>query len=155
MVNDGVLVPDFELQLDDGQSLPLSSLKGRPVVLYFYPKDDTSGCTLEAKDFSCLLPDFKKAGVEVIGISPDDAASHHKFREKHELTVQLASDAETRVAQTFGVWVEKSRYGNTYMGVDRSTFLIDRAGKLARSWRNVKVAGHAEEVLAAAKSLAS
>jgi len=97
MVTDGVLVPDFELQLDDGQSRPLSSLKGRPVVLYFYPKDDTSGCTLEAKDFSCLLPDFKKAGVEVIGISPDDAASHHKFREKHELTVQLASDPEERV----------------------------------------------------------
>jgi peroxiredoxin Q/BCP len=155
MVKDGAAVPDFELQLDDGRPRRLSSLKGRPVVLYFYPKDDTSGCTLEAKDFSCLLPDFRKAGVEVVGISPDGTESHRKFREKHGLEVQLASDPDKKVAQAFGVWVEKSRYGNTYMGVDRSTFLIDGAGKVARSWRGVKVPGHAEEVLAAAKALAS
>jgi peroxiredoxin Q/BCP len=153
MVQDGGAAPDFELPLDDGQTLRLSSLKGRAVVLYFYPKDDTSGCTTEAKDFTRLLPKFKKAGVAVIGISPDGVASHQKFREKHELGVQLASDAEKKVAQAFGVWVEKSRYGKTYMGINRSTFLIDRAGKIAMSWRNVKVPGHADEVLSAATAL--
>jgi peroxiredoxin Q/BCP len=153
MVQDGGAAPDFELSLDDGGTLRLSSFKGHPVVLYFYPKDDTSGCTIEAKDFTRLLPDFKKAGVAVIGISPDGVASHQKFREKHELGVQLASDTEKKVAQAFGVWVEKSRYGNTYMGIDRSTFLIDSAGKIAKSWRNVKVPGHADEVLYAARAL--
>ncbi|HXF55123.1 MAG TPA: peroxiredoxin [Hyphomicrobiaceae bacterium] len=155
MVKDGSAAPDVELQLDDGRKQRLSSLKGRVVVLYFYPKDDTSGCTLEAKDFTNLLPQFKKAGVEVIGISPDGSDSHRKFREKHDLKVPLASDPDKKVAQAFGVWVEKSRYGRTYMGVDRSTFLIDGKGRIVRSWRGVKVPGHAEEVLAAARAMAS
>jgi len=154
MVKDGGAAPDVELQLDNGGKQRLSSLKGRVVVLYFYPKDDTSGCTLEAKEFTNLLPQFRRAGVEVIGISPDGADSHRKFREKHDLKVQLASDPDKKVAQAFGVWVEKSRYGRTYMGVDRSTFLIDGKGKIARSWRSVKVPGHAEEVLAAALAIA-
>jgi peroxiredoxin Q/BCP len=153
MVKDGGMAPDFELQLNDGKSLRLSSLKGRPVVVYFYPKDDTPGCTTEAKDFSCLLPEFAKAGVEVIGISPDGIASHQKFREKHALEVQLASDPETKVAQAYGAWGEKTNYGKTYMGIIRSTFLVDRTGKVARTWRNVKVQGHAEAVLQAAKAL--
>lgn len=153
MVEDGTAAPDFALQMDDGQTLRLSSLRGRRVVLYFYPRDDTPGCTTEAKDFTCLMADYKKAGAEVIGISPDGVASHQKFREKHELAVRLASDADTKIAQAFGVWGEKSMYGKTYMGVERSTFLIDKAGKVARSWRKVKVPGHAEEVLAAVKAL--
>jgi len=130
----------------------LPKLEG-PVVLYFYPKDDTPGCTTEAKDFSCLVDQFEAIGAKVIGISPDPAAKHQKFRKKFDLTVGLASDKDTSIAQAFGVWVEKSMYGKTYMGVERSTFLFDGSGKLARSWRKVKVAGHAEEVLAAAKAL--
>jgi len=122
-------------------------------VLYFYPKDDTPGCTTEAKDFSCLIAEFKKAGAEVIGISPDDAKSHSKFREKHALEVKLASDADKSVAEAFGSWVEKSMYGKKYMGVDRSTFLIGKDGKIAKAWRKVKVPGHAEEVLSAVKAL--
>jgi peroxiredoxin Q/BCP len=153
MVDEGGKAPDCELHLDDGRSLRLSGFRGRTVVLYFYPKDDTPGCTTEAKDFTRLMPDFAEAGVEVIGISPDATASHCKFREKHQLGVRLASDVDTKVAQAFGVWGEKSMYGRTYMGVDRSTFLIDKAGKVARSWRKVKVPGHAEEVLKAARGL--
>ena len=153
MVKEGDPAPDIELSTDDGQRLRLASLKGRPVVLYFYPRDDTPGCTSEAKDFTCLIGDFKKAGARVIGISPDSAKSHTKFREKFELTVELASDEDKSIAKAFGSWVEKSMYGNKYMGVDRSTFLIDGAGRIARLWRKVKVPGHAEEVLGAVKSL--
>lgn len=153
MIDEGSVVPDLKFAIDDGTSIKLSSLKGRPVVVYFYPRDDTPGCTVEAKDFSCLVGDFNKAGVEVIGISPDNAKSHNKFREKHELAIKLASDEDTAVAQAFGSWVEKSMYGKKYMGVDRSTFLIDKSGKVAKAWRKVKVPGHAEEVLAAAKAL--
>ena len=154
MIEDGDKAPDFELPTDGGDALKLSRLKGKPVVLYFYPKDDTSGCTVEAKDFSRLAPDFRKAGVEIIGVSPDSVESHAKFRKKHGLSIRLAADADKAVATAWGVWVEKSMYGRKYMGVERSTFLIDGKGRIARSWRKVKVPGHAEEVLAAARALA-
>jgi peroxiredoxin Q/BCP len=120
---------------------------------YFYPKDDTSGCTAEAKDFTCIAAEFKKAGTEVLGISPDSPASHRKFQEKHALGVHLLSDEARSAAEAYGVWVEKSMYGRKYMGVERATFLIDKAGKIARSWRNVRVPGHAEDVLEAARAL--
>ena len=143
MVQDGDKAPDFELPTDGGEALELSRLKGKPFVLYFYPKDDTSGCTAEAKDFTQLAPDFRKAGVEVIGVSPDSVESHAKFRKKHGLSIKLAADADKAVATAYGVWVEKSMYGRKYMGVERSTFLIDKQGRIARSWRKVKVPGHA------------
>jgi peroxiredoxin Q/BCP len=155
-VEDGDKAPDFELPAENGEKLKLSRLikaGGKPVVIYFYPKDDTSGCTAEAKDFTRLAADFKKAGVEVIGISPDSPESHQKFARKHDLKVRLAADADKAVASAYGVWVERSMYGRKYMGVERSTFLIDAKGKIARSWRKVKVTGHADEVLAAAKAL--
>jgi peroxiredoxin Q/BCP len=151
MVADGDEAPDFELPTDGDDPLKLSRLRGRPVVLYFYPKDDTSGCTAEAKDFTRLAPDFRKAGVEVIGISPDGVESHRKFRRKHDLKVRLAADTDKAVVAAYGLWVEKSMYGRKYMGVERATFLIDRKGRIARSWRKVKVSGHADEVLAAAR----
>ena len=153
MIQDGDKAPDFELPTESGEASKLSRLKGRPVVVYFYPKDDTSGCTAEAKDFTRLAPDFKKAGVEVIGISPDSPESHQKFAKKYELKVRLAADADKAVATAYGVWVEKSMYGRKYMGVERSTFLIDKSGRIAKAWRKVKVPGHAEEVLAAATAL--
>lgn len=153
MVSEGDPAPSIKLATDDGELVALTTLKGHPVVLYFYPRDDTPGCTTEAKDFSCMIAEFKKAGADVVGISPDDAKSHKKFREKHALEVKLASDADTSIAQAFGSWVEKSMYGKKYMGVDRSTFLIDKGGKIAKIWRKVKVPGHAEEVLAAVKAL--
>ena len=153
MLQDGDKAPDFALDTDGSGKLALSGLKGKPAVVYFYPKDDTSGCTLEAKDFSKLAPDFRKAGVEVIGISPDSAESHQKFAKKHDLKVRLAADADKAVANAYGVWVEKSMYGRKYMGVERATFLVDKAGRIARSWRKVKVPGHVEDVLAAAEAL--
>jgi peroxiredoxin Q/BCP len=133
----------------------LSRLKGRPVVVYFYPKDDTSECTAEAKGFTCLIDDFKRAGAEVIGISPDSPDSHRKFQEKYDLGVRLLADEARDAAQAYGVWVEKTMYGRKYMGVERSTFLVDKAGKIAKSWRKVAVPGHAEEVLEAVRSLKS
>ena len=153
MVGDGDKAPDFELATDAGDAVKLSKLKGKPAVLYFYPKDDTSGCTAEARDFSRLAPDFRKAGVEVIGVSPDRTESHGKFRKKYDLSIRLAADTDKAVATAYGVWVEKSMYGRKYMGVERSTFLIDGKGRIAKSWRKVKVPGHAEEVLEAAKAL--
>ena len=153
MLNEGDKAPDFKLAAEGGKTLKLQAFKGKAVVLYFYPKDDTPGCTTEAKDFSCMIGDFKKAGVEVIGVSPDGIASHEKFRKKHALEVALGSDEDTAVASAYGVWVEKSMYGKKYMGVERATFLIDGKGRLAKIWRKVKVPGHAEEVLAAAKAL--
>ena len=153
MLQDGDTAPDFELPTDGGGKLRLSGLAGRPVVLYFYPKDDTSGCTAEARDFTQLAPDFRKAGVEVVGVSPDSVESHARFRKKHGLGIRLAADADKAVATAYGVWVEKSMYGRKYMGVERSTFLIDAKGRIARSWRKVKVPGHAAEVLAAARAL--
>ena len=153
MPEDGKKAPDFKLRGDDGEMLKLSALKGRPVVVYFYPKDDTTGCTAEAKDFSCLASDFADAGAEIIGISPDSVAQHVKFKKKHDLDVTLAADVEKAAANAYGVWVEKSMYGRKYMGVERSTFLVDSKGKIARSWRKVKIPGHAEEVLAAVRAL--
>jgi peroxiredoxin Q/BCP len=153
MVQNGETAPDFTLSDDTGAVVQLAKLKGRHVVVYFYPKDDTSGCTQEAKDFSCLADEFAKAGAEVVGISPDSVNRHKSFKDKHELSVRLLSDEEKAAAQAYGVWVEKSMYGRKYMGVERSTFLIDKKGKLVRSWRKVKIPGHAEEVLAAVKAL--
>jgi thioredoxin-dependent peroxiredoxin len=153
MLNDGDKAPDFSLADSEGTLLKLSKLKGRPVVLYFYPKDDTPGCTTEAKDFSCLIDQFTAVGAHVVGVSPDSAASHAKFKAKHELTVHLVADEDKAVATAYGVWVEKSMYGKKYMGVERSTFLIDTKGKITQVWRKVKVPGHAEEVLGAVKAL--
>ncbi len=149
----GDMAPDFSLPGDGNSTLSLSQLAGRPVVLFFYPKDDTSGCTAEAIAFSALKPKFDAAGIAVVGMSPDSAEKHDKFKSKHELTVALASDEEKSTLQAYGVWMEKSMYGRKYMGVDRSTFLIDKKGKIAQIWRKVKVPGHADEVLAAAKAL--
>ena len=145
--------PDFTLSATAGETVSLGALKGRKVVLYFYPKDDTSGCTLEAQSFSALRSAFADAGTEVIGVSPDSLKSHDKFRAKYRLDFALASDEETRMLQAYGVWVEKSMYGRRYMGVERTTVLIDRDGTIARVWNKVKVEGHAEEVLTAAKAL--
>ena len=153
MLSEAAFAPDFELPGDDGQVIRLSKLKGRPVVVYFYPKDDTSGCTAEAKDFSCLADEFTKLGAEVIGISPDSPASHLKFRTKYDLAVRLAADEQKAAATAYGVWVEKSMYGKKYMGVERSTFLVDPKGRIVRIWRQIKVPGHAQDVLAAVKSL--
>jgi thioredoxin-dependent peroxiredoxin len=155
MLQDGDIAPDFELPTDDGERVKLSQLRGKPVVVYFYPKDDTSGCTVEAKDFSRLAAEFRKAGIEIIGVSPDSVESHHKFRNKHDLTIRLAADTDKVAAMAYGVWAQKSMYGRTYMGVERATFLIDKAGRLARSWRKVKVPDHAQAVLAVARAIAS
>lgn len=148
----GDTAPDFTLPTDDG-TITLSALKGNPVVVYFYPKDDTSGCTKEAIAFSKLKPEFDKIGTRVIGLSPDSAAKHAKFRTKHELTVDLAADEDRTALEDYGVWVEKSMYGRKYMGVERTTFLIDAEGRIANVWNKVKVDGHAEAVLEAARSL--
>lgn len=153
MVKDGDNAPDFTLPSHTGETVALAQLAGRPVVVYFYPKDDTPGCTTEAKDFSCLIDKFKAAGAEVIGISPDSAESKRKFATKHDLGVTLAADTDNAAATAYGVWVEKSMYGKKYMGVERATFLIDKSGKVAKSWRKVKVPGHAEAVLAAVEAL--
>lgn len=153
MVEEGKKAPNFKLPDTDGESVQLSKLKGSPVVVYFYPKDDTSGCTKEALDFTALSKQFAKTGAIVLGISPNDEKSHRKFIDKHGLDVRLLADTEKTAAEAYGVWVEKSMYGRKYMGIERSTFLIDKAGKVARAWRKVKVPGHAEEVLAAVKDL--
>jgi thioredoxin-dependent peroxiredoxin len=145
--------PDFALPTDGGGVARLADFKGKAVVLYFYPKDDTSGCTAEAIAFSQLEPRFEAAGATVVGVSPDSAASHDKFKKKHGLAVALAADPERAAIEAYGVWKEKSMYGRKYFGVERSTFLIDRDGRVAKVWRKVKVPGHAEEVLAAAKAL--
>ena len=153
MPQDGDKAPDFELPTDGGESLKLAKLKGKAVVLYFYPKDDTSGCTAEAKDFSRLAPQFHKAGVEVVGVSPDSVESHAKFRRKYDLAVRLAADADKAVANAYGVWVEKSLYGRKYMGIERATFLIDKTGTVAKVWHKVKVPGHVDDVMRALKAL--
>jgi peroxiredoxin Q/BCP len=149
----GDLAPDVTLATPDGGSLRLSSLRGRPLVLYFYPKDDTSGCTREALDFSEKKAAFDMADTAVIGVSRNSAADHAKFTAKHGLTVSLATDADGSVCEAFGTWGEKSLYGRKYMGIDRATFLIDAEGRIARIWRKVKVPGHVEQVLAAAEAL--
>jgi peroxiredoxin Q/BCP len=149
----GKIAPDFDLETDDGGRIRLADLAGTAVVVYFYPKDDTSGCTLEAIDFTKAAKAFKAAGATVVGISPDTAKSHGKFKKKHSLGVTLAADPDKDAIGAYGVWVEKSMYGRKYMGVERSTFLIDGGGVLRQEWRKVKVPGHADEVLAAAKAL--
>ncbi len=146
-------LPELTLTGPEGEPMPLAAFKGAPLVIYFYPKDDTSGCTREAQDFSALAADFATASVRVLGVSKDSAKSHAKFTEKYSLSVPLATDADGAVLEAFGAWVEKSVYGRNYMGVDRSTFLFDAAGVLVREWRKVKVPGHAAEVLAAARTL--
>jgi peroxiredoxin Q/BCP len=152
-IKEGMAAPDFALPDGDGGTVKLSALRGHPVVIYFYPKDDTSGCTAEAKDFTCLAGAFRKAQAELLGISPDSPASHRKFQEKHSLDVRLLSDEARSAVEAYGVWVEKSMYGRKYMGVERATFLIDKSGRVARVWRNVRVPGHAEEVLAAVRAM--
>ena len=149
----GDSAPDFELEGDGGSQISLSALTGSPVVVYFYPKDDTPGCTKEAIAFSGLEPEFAKLGTAIIGISPDSATRHDKFKAKHDLTVRLAADPDKTACEAYGVWVEKSMYGRKYMGVERATFLVDAKGKLAGIWRKVKVTGHAEAVLEAVKAL--
>ncbi|CAM3155304.1 Thioredoxin peroxidase [Sphingomonas antarctica] len=152
MVEVGEQAPDVALLLAGGTER-LSALTGKPLVLYFYPKDDTPGCTREAQDFTGLAPEFAKAGVRIIGVSKDSAKRHAKFADKYELAVDLAADESGAVCEAFGVWVEKSLYGRQYMGIARATFLIGADGRIAQIWRKVKVAGHADAVLAAAKAL--
>ena len=153
MLAEGDKVPDVELVGMDGERVSPADFGGNKLVLYFYPKDDTSGCTREAIDFSALAPEFEKAGTWVLGVSKDDSKSHARFVEKHGLRVKLATDADGAACEAFGTWVEKSMYGRRYMGIDRATFLIDRDGVVKAVWRKVKVPGHAEEVLEAARAL--
>jgi peroxiredoxin Q/BCP len=148
----GDKAPDFDLPTDSGR-VSLAALRGGKVVLYFYPKDDTPGCTNEAKDFSALSAEFAKAGAVVVGVSKDSVARHAKFRGKYDLKVELGSDADSDVIERYGAWVEKKLYGREYMGIDRSTWLIDGEGVIRRVWRKVKVGGHAAEVLAAVQAL--
>ena len=152
-IEPGAKAPDFDLPRDGGGTLSLDDLSGKTVVLYFYPKDDTSGCTKEAIAFTELLPEFEAAGVTVLGVSKDSVSKHDKFRDKHGLKVTLLSDDEGDVCERYGVWAEKSMYGKKYMGIERSTFLIDGTGTVREVWRKVKVPGHAEAVLEAAKAL--
>jgi peroxiredoxin Q/BCP len=152
-LKEGDLAPAFDLPGAGGENVSLESLRGKKVVLYFYPKDDTSGCTKEAIDFNELRDKFAKAKTVVVGMSPDPVKSHDKFRAKYQLSLPLASDETKATLGAYGVWVEKSMYGRKYMGVERTTVLIGPDGRIARIWRKVKVPGHAEEVLAAAKAL--
>jgi peroxiredoxin Q/BCP len=149
MINEGDNAPPLKVTLSDGSTVDLSS-PGQPLVLYFYPKDDTSGCTLEAQNFTQLAPDFQKAGVKVVGVSRDSMKKHEKFISKYDLAVPLVSDEDGRISDAFGTWVEKSMYGRKYMGMERATYLIGSDGKVVRAWRKVKVPGHAQEVLKAA-----
>jgi peroxiredoxin Q/BCP len=149
----GDKAPKFDLEIADGLRLRLADLKGTKCVVYFYPKDDTAGCTKEAIDFNALAKEFAACGTRLVGVSPDTLASHDKFRGKHELALPLGADPERAAIEAYGVWREKSMYGRKYMGVERSTFLIDAKGRIAQVWRKVKVPGHAKEVLAAAAAL--
>lgn len=149
----GDRAPDFTMPTDGGGTIKLSELRGKTVVLYFYPKDDTSGCTKEACGFNDGLPDFKKLKAEILGVSRDSAASHDKFKRKYGLKFRLGSDAEGNVSEAYGTWLEKSMYGRKYMGMERATFLIDREGVIRGIWRKVKVPGHVEDVMKAAKAL--
>ena len=153
MLTEGDPVPDVTLTGMDGAAVNPADFRGNKLVLYFYPKDDTSGCTREAQDFTALAADFENAGTWILGVSKDSPKSHQKFAGKYDLKVKLASDEEGAACEAFGTWTEKSLYGRKYMGIERATFLIDRDGTLARIWRKVKVPGHAEEVLAAAQEL--
>ena len=147
MIEEGKPAPDFELQSDTGDTVKLSDLRGHPVVLYFYPKDDTPGCTTEACEFRDAYDVFRKRGVEVLGVSPDDVSSHVKFKTKYELPFTLLADPDHSVAERYGVWGERSFAGKSYMGINRSTFIIDRDGNVARAMMGIKPAGHAARVL--------
>jgi peroxiredoxin Q/BCP len=153
MISEGDKAPAISVTDSGGSNLDLAS-PGQPLVLYFYPKDDTSGCTREAQDFTALAPDFAKAGVKVVGVSRDPMKSHEKFIGKYGLAVPLVSDEDGRVSEAFGTWVEKSMYGRKYMGMERATYLIGADGRVLKAWRKVKVPQHAEEVLRAARELA-
>jgi peroxiredoxin Q/BCP len=152
-VEAGQAAPDFDLPTDGGGRVRLGDFKGRPLVLYFYPRDDTPGCTKEAQGFAEAYPEFQAAGIRVLGISKDSTASHDRFKAKYDLPFPLASDEAGGLVVAYGSWVEKSRYGKNYMGIDRSTFLIDGQGTLRRIWRQVSVPGHVAEVLDAARAL--
>jgi len=154
MIAEGDKSPNLDIETSDGQTINLSE-PGKPLVLYFYPKDDTSGCTREAQDFTTLAADFEKAGIAIVGVSRDPMKKHEKFIAKYDLTVPLASDEDGAISDAFGTWVEKSMYGRKYMGMERSTFLIGADGRVLREWRKVKVPGHAEEVLDAARKQAA
>ena len=152
-VVDGAPAPEFEMPATGGRTVRLADMKGKPFVLYFYPKADTPGCTKEACAFQEAMPNFQGIGLDVIGVSPDKLKPIEKFAAKYNLTFALASDEDHAVAEKYGTWVEKSMYGKKYMGIDRTTFLIDRAGRIAKAWRKVSVTGHAEDVLKAAEAL--
>ena len=152
-VEEGRKAPDFTAATDGAGKLKLSDLRGKPVALYFYPKDDTPGCTTEACGFRDAMPDFGKLKAHVIGVSRDSVARHDKFKAKYELPFPLVSDEDGKICEKYGTWIEKSLYGRKYMGIDRATFLIDKTGTVVRKWHKVKVAGHVEEVLAALKAL--
>jgi thioredoxin-dependent peroxiredoxin len=149
----GDRAPDFTLPTDGGGKVSLKDLKGKKIVLYFYPKDDTPGCTTEACAFRDTLPDFSKVKAAIVGVSKDSVASHDTFRTKFKLPFPLASDADGKVCEAYGTWVEKSMYGKTFIGIERSTFLIDETGVIRNIWRKVKADGHAEEVLKAAEAV--
>ena len=149
----GDKAPDFALPTDGGEKLTLKKLKGQPVVVYFYPKDDTPGCTMEAQAFAAAHKKFEKAGAVIVGISKDSVKRHDNFKKKYELPFTLVSDEEGNACEAFGVWVQKKLYGREYMGIERATFLIDAEGKIARVWHKVKVKGHADEVLSAVKEI--
>ncbi len=153
MITAATQAPDFTLPRDGDGTVTLSALRPGKVVLYFYPKDDTPGCTLEAQDFNARMDDFAAAGTTVIGVSKDSVKSHDKFCKKHGLAIILASDEAGHTCEDYGVWLEKSMYGKTYMGIERTTVLVDGAGMVARVWNKVSVKGHADEVLAAARAL--
>jgi peroxiredoxin Q/BCP len=148
----GDKAPDFDLPADGGGQVRLADFKGRKLVLYFYPKDDTSGCTSEAQAFTAAAADFAAAGAAVVGVSKDSVKSHDKFKAKYDLNLTLGSDPDGAMVEAYGVWVEKSMYGRKYMGIDRSTYVIDGEGRISRVWRKVKVPGHVEEVLAAVRT---
>ena len=152
-IDAGSPAPKFTAPTNDGGSLSLEDLRGKTVVLYFYPRDDTPGCTREAQEFTEDLDEFAAAGAEIVGVSKDTAAKHDKFRAKYGLPFTLVSDAESDICERYGVWVEKKNYGKTYMGIERATFLIDPDGNVNKVWRKVKVAGHVDKVLEAVRAL--
>ncbi len=152
MIDEGDRAPALRVETSGGKSIDLAA-PGRPLVLYFYPKDDTSGCTRQAQDFTAMAGEFEEAGTRIVGVSRDSMAKHQKFIGKYDLSVPLAADEDGRISDAFGTWVQKSMYGRKYMGMERSTFLIDAGGCVVKAWRKIKVPGHAQDVLGAARAL--